>query len=248
MGRLAHNAPCHTHLWRPADQQRRRNLRNSLARGNRRTTPLSGVKPGRRRRVGCEMSCGRFLKDGPKSDCNPSRQGVAGKGSVYFFPKCEQLRESAAAPGTNLNNTHDPFSREAGRWSLPFRRAVSVLIGSVVGLAPKPSGFRTEVVKSRVVNRAARAGMSSVGTHAKLAGTRLSPQEWLPCPYHFAVRERVNLVCASPLMRHIVGLESLLTVLCLQSGIGERLQQGLSTVYLQHKRQLAAHSSSCAAA
>lgn len=87
------------------------------------------------------MSCERFLKDGPKSDCNSSCQSVAEKGSVCIFPQCEQLRESAPAPGTNLNNTHDPFSREAGRWSLLSRREVSVLIGSLIGLASKPPGL-----------------------------------------------------------------------------------------------------------
>lgn len=65
--------------------------------------------------------------------------------SVCIFPKCEQLRESATAPGTNLNNTHDPFSREAGRWSLLFRREVSVLIGSLIGLASKLPGFPDRV-------------------------------------------------------------------------------------------------------
>lgn len=83
------------------------------------------------------MSCGRFLKDGPKSNCNSSCQGVAEKGSVCIFPKLEQLREGAPAPGTNLNKTHDPFIKEAGRWSLLLRKEVSVLIGSLIGLASR---------------------------------------------------------------------------------------------------------------
>ena len=96
------------------------------------------------------MSCGRFLKDGPKSDCNSSCQGVAEKGSVCIFPQCEQLRDSAPGPGKNPNNTLDPFSRETGRWSLLFRRELSVLIGSLIGLAPGLPGLPHD--KSKVTS------------------------------------------------------------------------------------------------